>query len=117
MEIHPPKLDPNNLGTLPDEETNHDAEEDRRQLENSRQRISLEAVIREREYQRRRWQHSDQMHTAVDWVTILTVWLGKAASEIPPYRMHNDPEGRKAFRKRLLQLTAIGLAALEATDE
>ena len=113
-----PRLDPNRPGTLPDEETNHDAEEDRRVVENARQRSILDAVLQEREYQRGRWgTPHDQQHSENDWVTILTVWLGKAASELPSFRMRDDPGGKKAFRKRLVQLTAIGMAALEATEE
>lgn len=118
MEPRVLQRDPNRMGVLPDEETNRDVETDRRQLASFRQRASLEEVIKEREYQSSRWgAPHDKQHSEEDWITILTVWLGKTASELPSYRLHNDPEGRKAFRKRLVQLTAIGLAALEATRE
>lgn len=118
MNARAPKPEVRSASALPDEETNHDAEEDHRQTESFRQRAALEDVLRERLYQKDRWgTPHDTKHSAEDWVTILTVWLGKTASELPSYRLHDDPEGRKAFRKRLVQLTAIGLAALEAIGD
>ena len=59
---------------------------------------------------------NDHLHSPADWVNILTVWLGKLASEAPPYRSLQDPKAMEAFRKRLTQLTAIGLAAREMVE-
>jgi hypothetical protein len=100
---------------MPEESTVTGVQE-RRQPDNAQQRGVLDAVLQEREYQRQRW-HSDQHHQQSDWLAIMTVWLGKIASEAPPYRDPSNPEAAKAFKKRITQLTAIGLAALEAMEE
>jgi len=107
----PPLRDPSGPEDFPDEEPI----QDRRNGDNQRQRQALEAVLVERKYQRERW-HNDHLHSPADWVNILTVWLGKLASEAPPYRSLQDPKAMEAFRKRLTQLTAIGLAAREMVE-
>ena len=115
MSTRPPLRSPSGPDNLPDESTVTGVQE-RRQDVNAPQRGVMTAVLEEREYQRARW-HSDQHHQPSDWLAILTVWLGKTASEAPPYRDPSNPEALKAFKKRITQLTAIGLAALEAMEE
>jgi hypothetical protein len=100
---------------LEDEDLEEEALPDRRDPWNDRQRRALDAVLEERRYQKSRWPN-DHLHTPSDWVSILTVWLGKLASEAPPYRGTDDPKALEAFRKRLTQLTAIGLAAREVLE-
>jgi len=75
----------------------------------------LDGVLAEREYQRQRWGGPhDLQHTPGEWATILLIWMGKLASEIPPYKDHTDPASRQAYRKRLRQIAAIAMAAEEA---
>ena len=72
-------------------------------------------VLAEREFQRQKWGGDlDLQHTPNEWATILLVWLGKLASEIPPYKEHSDPLSREAYQKRLTQIAAICMAAKEA---
>ena len=74
----------------------------------------LDLVLSERDYQRQRWgDDHDKGHTLAEWLAILTVYMGKIANEVPPYR-ESSPQATAAFLKRLAQLTAIGLAAQEA---
>lgn len=75
----------------------------------------LHDVLAEREYQRQKWGGDhDQQFTPNDWASILMVWMGKLASEIPPYKEHSDPLSREAYQKRLTQIAAICMAAKEA---
>ena len=77
------------------------------------QRRALEEVREERDHQKKRWDPGhDREHKPDDWVLILTVWMGKLAYA-SPFFMGNAYDKRK-FRKRLVQVTAIALAALEA---
>ena len=74
----------------------------------------LDLVLTERDYQRQRWtDEHDKKHTPTEWFAILTVYMGKLASETSPYK-NDTPQSNIAFLKRLTQLTAIGLAAQEA---
>lgn len=85
-------------------------EEERREETAAQARQVLEDVLKERDYQRGRWDtEHDVLHSHFEWVSILTTWLGKAASSA----LGGD---RAGLRKRLVQVTAIGLAAIEALD-
>lgn len=71
----------------------------------------LDDVLHERGYQRNRWGTGhDVLHSHFEWVTILTTWLGKAASSA----IGGD---RVGLRKRLVQVAAICLASIEAIDQ
>jgi hypothetical protein len=92
--------------------------EDRRAPDAVRRREALEAILNEREYQKSRWtQEHDKKHAKEEWMTILTVWLGKLASCVYPYASANDHEAKAGFKKRLIQIAAICLAAIEAVEE
>ena len=70
----------------------------------------LVAVLDERDHQRNRWSpEQDVLHSHFEWITVLSGWLGKAAT----CAIGGDAAG---LRKRLVQVTAIGLAAIEAID-
>ena len=67
-------------------------------------------VLKERDYQRGRWSvEHDVLHSHCEWVSILVTWLGKAASSA----IGGDAS---TFRKRLVQVAAISMAAIEAID-
>lgn len=92
--------------------------EDRRDPGGQKARAALQAVIDEREYQRHRWDTPhDRQHSRAGWLTILNVWMGKTAENVAPYAAADDKESLRGFRKRLTQIAAICLAALEATDD
>ena len=76
-----------------------------------RQRQAIDAILKEREYQRQRWS-DDQRKTMVQWIGILAVYVGKAAQETPLYREN----ALESFRKRIVQIGAICAAILEETD-
>jgi hypothetical protein len=87
--------------------------EERREPESARMRAAINEVIYERNYQVERWgTDHDKKHSPQDWATILTVWIGKAASRTPPYAASDNEE----FRKRLVQIAAICVAAMEALE-
>ena len=90
------------------------AEQEERR-DNDKVRAVLDRVLEERDYQRTRWM-SDKDHSPRDWTVIMTVWLGKASSNTYPYHYADDPDAVKAFKKRVTQLAAICLAALEALE-
>jgi hypothetical protein len=74
------------------------------------QRRVLDDVLRERDYQRGRWgTDHDTLHSKFEWVSIMVTWLGKAASSA----IGGDSNG---FRKRMVQVSAISLAAIESVD-
>jgi len=84
------------------------SEHDRRAKE--RLRSVIDQIVEERDYQLRRWDtQRDQHHAPEDWLGIMTVWLGKVASECKPYNENPNT----AFKKRVAQLAAICAAALE----
>ena len=73
----------------------------------------LTLVLAERDYQIKRWgRDHDKSHKMVDWLNIMTVYTGKVGMASELYS--ND---RAAFKKRVKQLAAICLAALEAVEE
>jgi hypothetical protein len=73
----------------------------------------MNSVIDERNYQRTKWAtEHDQNHTPEEWLTILGAYMGKAALETPIY--HGNSANPAGFKKRLTQVAAICVAALEA---
>lgn len=84
---------------------------------NPLQRDILQAIVEEREKQRHivATAEEDRLKPPGDWIGTLTIWLGKAAQETPLSRGRAYSPGM--FRKRLIQIAAICLAALEATDD
>lgn len=92
--------------------------EDRRVAESTRKRQAIDEILKEREYQMGRWDtEHDKKHSKEEWLTILVVWIGKAAHYVFPYAAVADRESKVGFRKRLIQVAAICLAALEAMEE
>ena len=67
-------------------------------------------VIEERQRQRDQWnQQHDREHTGAEWAALLTIYVGKvAASEFG--------RGPKEYRRRLIQVAAVAMAAIEAED-
>ena len=90
--------------------------DERRSDDLSPQRIALNAVLKERDKQRAQWgAEHDKTHDVTDWHTILSVFLGKLGYETPLYQQTGfDKEKAK---KRLVQISAIALAAVEALTE
>jgi hypothetical protein len=79
-------------------------------------RKAIDEVLEERAFQDKKWGRShDVEHTPEDWVAILTVYLGKVAYETPLYQ--HGPPRKEILRKRLCQVAAIAIAAMEATGE
>lgn len=77
---------------------------------NSTRRSVLDEVLEERDYQLKRWE-DDEDHTLLEWTSILTIYVAKAVQETYLYR---SQQNRKGFRKRMRQVAAIALAALES---
>jgi hypothetical protein len=89
--------------------------DDRRLRDRLRQ--ALDDIVRERDYQLQRWSTDhDEQHTANSWLTILTVYLGKAAQCVYPYTYADDTPSKAQFKKRITQLGAICAAILEVFD-
>ena len=85
---------------------------DNRRREEGR-RLVIEAILQERDYQLERWTvDDDREKTPEEWVSILSIYLGKIAMEAPQYQNANYSGER--FEKRVRQLTAIGAAILES---
>lgn len=91
---------------------------DKRKSDRDGLRRALDEIIKERNYQMLRWTpEHDKGHTPSEWLAILTVYLGKAAMECPPYnQMPNEARRTEAFRKRIRQVGAICAAILESTE-
>lgn len=84
---------------------------DRERRTNSKERDAFELVLQERKYQRGRWSEKhDAALSLQDWLTILTYYQGRAAYSTIP-----NQENKAEFRKRVIQLAAVCLAALEST--
>jgi len=81
--------------------------------EEKTERISqrvVDDVMNERQYQRGRWSiEHDVLHSDCEWISILATWLGKSASAA----VGGD---KSTLRKRLVQVAAISMAAIEALD-
>jgi len=89
-------------------------DQERRDLETKAQQAALDAIIKEREYQRKRWRpEHDKKHTEEEWHTILSVWMGKLANETPMFQGEGFYDKAK-FLRRLAQVGAIAAAAYEA---
>lgn len=82
-------------------------------------REALGKVLEERDYQRKRWLlKDDQCYTIQDWTNILGTWMGKVhSSTYSQQGFAETPERRRMFKKRVTQLGAICLAALEAVED
>lgn len=75
---------------------------------------ALASIIVERDRQRDQWSpEHDKKHDVSDWVTILAVYLGKLGYETRLYQGKGGFVKEKAT-KRLVQISAIALAAVEA---
>lgn len=86
--------------------------QDKREDDRSGFRAALDEIIKERNYQMLRWTPEyDDGHTNEEWLSILTVYMGKAAQECKAYH----GEDMDAFRKRIRQVGAICAAVLEST--
>lgn len=73
----------------------------------ARTRIFAE-IDREREYQDGKWgDEFDQLNTPNDWVAYITAYVGKAVTL---------PWDGVSFRKAILKVAALCVAALERTD-
>lgn len=85
--------------------------ENRRTPVNNTMREALDTVVAEREYQRRRWSENDSTRTPEEWVSVLSIYLGKISQETPTYK--GAAYNRIRLRERMIQLSAITLSALE----
>jgi hypothetical protein len=91
--------------------------EERREPSAQKARKALDVILEERDHQRRRWT-MDKERTLQDWACILGTWTGKVHSTTyNPTGADTSPEARQAFKKRVTQLGAICLAALEAIED
>jgi len=78
----------------------------------------FDRVLEERSYQRKRWtSEHDKKHSPLEWSGIMSVWNGKVAKATHLYRNPDDPASLKEFKKRVTQLAAICIAALESVEE
>ena len=93
------------------------AQDNNRRLRD-RLRKALDEIIQERDYQLQRWSTDhDERHSIGDWMTILAVYLGKAAQCVAPYAADEQETTREQFRKRVTQLGAICAAILESLSQ
>jgi len=91
------------------------SEIERRQEDMTAARKAIDHIIEERVYQKQRWTvMDDQQRSPGEWVTILTVYMGKLATETREWKGGPKPE---QFKKRLIQLGAICAAAIEVLDD
>jgi hypothetical protein len=80
-------------------------------------RLALDEIIEERKHQQKRWtSEHDRGHAPESWLGILTVYMGKFAQEVEPYRPL-DSQDQTSIRNRLVQIGAIAAAAVEALSE
>ena len=65
-------------------------------------------IHNERDYQDGKWGiENDNQNTPNDWIAYITAWAGKA------YSFPSNPEN---FRKNMVKVAAIAVAAIEAYD-
>lgn len=89
---------------------------DKRSPKTQRMYAALDEIVEERNYQKARWSpEHDRRRCPAEWLAILTVYMGKAAMECPPYQPTHQKMA--VFRKRVRQIGAICAAILEATDK
>ena len=94
------------------------AEQERRDSVTTNSRKAVQAVLTERDYQMQRWSSEhDKKHSTQDWASIMAVYTGKVVSTTYPYDHTDSPQGKESFKKRVTQLAAICLAALEAVED
>lgn len=78
-------------------------------------RSAIDAIVEERDYQRKRWGvDGDKTRSPDEWTTILAIYTGKVAMESKSYQDGNFSRAR--FLKRVKQLAAIAAAILENAD-
>ena len=69
--------------------------------------VLLSAVLAERNRQRSNYEdHHDRNHDGADWVALLSMYVGKVAAA-------EFGGGPREFEKRLIQVAALAMAALE----
>jgi hypothetical protein len=75
--------------------------------------ILLAQVIAERDRQRRKYDADhDRGHTGTEWIALLCERLGKvAAAEM------GNAGGHRDYERRLVELAAVAMAALQAEQE
>jgi hypothetical protein len=72
---------------------------------------AMDGVAEELKYQKQKWgTDHDKQHSPEDWLTILTIWLGKLGQETPMFAGDDWHELPK-FLKRLDQIAAIAISA------
>jgi hypothetical protein len=74
---------------------------------NKRSNIFVE-ISNERDYQDGKWgKENDDRNTPNDWIAYITAWTGKA---------YKYPSCKDNFRKNMVKVAAIAVAAVEACD-
>jgi hypothetical protein len=72
----------------------------------------LDEIAAERNRQRSLWlEEHDDLHSISEWITLVAAYLGKAADEAMRCRPLEV-----AVRRRLVQASAVCIAAIEAMD-
>lgn len=79
---------------------------------NDSRRGVIDEILSERAYQIQRWDAHDRDKDPKDWMSLVVVYAGKAAQELPLYQGPNF--SKKRFRKCLVKLAAVCMAAIEA---
>lgn len=59
----------------------------------------------------------DDAHTQNDWTSLIVLYLAKAGRDIDRSRPGGDPPfSRATFRRRMIQIAALAIAAAECVD-
>jgi hypothetical protein len=78
-------------------------------VENQEKVIGL--ILEERAYQEKKWGAKGRSHGMQEWITVLGEWYGKCAGVVRRILFESgDPQ---AFIRRMVQVAAVALAALE----
>jgi hypothetical protein len=86
--------------------------EDRRSKENEAMRAVVARLVSEREFQNRRWGAENEARTDPnEWVTLLSMYLGKVARESPAYKQ--GAFNLKKFLQCVIELSAMGALTVE----